>query len=164
MPGRRHRLAVPLLLLPLLLSGLLAGCDDGPTEPSGELLLQEALERWAAHGGDSYTVEARISCYCIPYLHTWTRLTVEGGVVIEAEPLAPPAGGDTTGLQGWRTVDEHFELIEHSVTSPWVARTLGAFDPILGYPLSVEVQCVSGIADCGSIHELRNLVLTPPED
>ena len=147
-------------LIPVLLLTALA-CGDGALSPSEHLRLSAARERWEEHGGSSYTVESRILCFCPPYLTTWTRLTVHDGVLVSAEPLGPIFGGEEGSLLGWLTVPQAFEAILETSRSDYIKDMTVRFDESLGYPLEFSVICDSNVTDCGSSHQMRNLVLLP---
>ena len=152
----RARLAlIPILLLTV------ATCGDGVLSPSEHLRLSAARERWEEHGGPNYTVESRILCFCPPYLTTWTRLTVHDGVLVSAEPLGPVFGGEEGSLLGWHTVAQAFEAILEVSRSDYIKDVTLLFDGALGYPLDFSVTCDSNVTDCGSSHQMRNLVLLP---
>ena len=149
------------LALISLLGLTTAACADGVLSPSEHLRMSAARERWEEHGGPNYTVESRILCFCPPYLTTWTRLTVHDGVLVSAEPLAPIVGGEQGSLLGWLTVPQAFEAILEVSRSDYATEMTLQFDEALGYPLEFSVTCRSYILDCGSSHQMRNLVLLP---
>jgi hypothetical protein len=149
-----------LALISLLCLAVTA-CSNGVLSPSEHLRLSAARERWEEHGGPNYTVESRLLCFCAPYLTTWTRLTVHDGVLVSAEPLGPIFGGEEGSLLGWRTVTQVFEAIVEVSRSDYATEIDLRFDEALGYPLEFSVTCRSDILDCGSSHQMRNLVLLP---
>lgn len=147
-------LRVALIALALVVSG--GGCDNS-LSPEGALARARAL--WAQNGGDDYTVEARIACFCPAYMYYWTKLTVENGVVVSAEPLEDLPEYAEPSTAGWQTVDELFDMIGQDVP-PMIADVDATFDASLGYPRRVEIRCDETVADCESIREMRNLRIT----
>ena len=148
-----------LALIPLIMA--VAACGNGVLTPSERMRLRAAQERWEAKGGADYTVESRRLCFCAPYLTTWTRLTVRDGLLVSAEPLEPIPGGGEHSLLGWLTVPQAFEAILEASRWDYILELTFRFDGELGYPLEFSVTCDHAIADCGSSHQMRNLVLLP---
>ena len=142
---------------------VLAAACSGGTGPSSskqfdERAFRDARTRWRAANITDYTVESRHSCFCPPHLVFWTRLTVSDSKIVAAEPLAPlPAGSPQ--LLGWRTVSEIFEAIESAAgdQDDMVIRITADYDPVLGYPHEVSIECRDTIADCGRSLYLRAL-------
>jgi hypothetical protein len=141
----------------LIVAALACGCGDYPLSPRERHALTQAMARWEREGGQGYTVEARIACFCPPHLAQWTRLTVHNGVVVAADPLESLPGGIEPDLSGWLTVDEEFRRLSDP---PDILREIEVrYDPELGYPTFIRADCGPNVADCGSVHEMRNLQL-----
>jgi hypothetical protein len=144
--------------LPFVLVCLLAGCPlDDPLSPSEERDLRRSRALWDQKGSDDYTVESRISCFCSPHLNYLTRLTVRGGVVVQAEPVSPLPHGVEPLLQGWVTVDELFDRVRDD--HDFVRDVSVRFDRTLGYPLQVSITCHSNVTDCGVTYTMQNLTI-----
>ena len=143
-----------VVLVALVLVAVAGGCDDALSPEEGALA--RARARWAANGGDYYTVESRIACFCPAYMYYWTKLTVANGVVVRAEPLEDLPEGWEPSTAGWQSVEELFDLIGQNV-APFIVDVDATFDPSLGYPRRVAITCDETVADCESIREMRNL-------
>jgi hypothetical protein len=151
---------IPLRSSLLALLFAVAGCESitGPLSPGERQDLREAKARWASKGSQNYTVESRLSCFCPTYLAYWTKVTVRNGVVVAAEPLSPlPDYSEPTRVEGWSTVPELFARIEHR--DRYLKNIDVAFDPVLGYPTQVSIECTPDVADCGSSYSTRNLTI-----
>lgn len=147
------RFRVALVTLVLAVSS--GGCDS-PLSPE-EGALARARAQWAQRGGENYTVESRVACFCPAYMNPWTELTVWNGTVIRAKPLEDLPEGWEPSTAGWQTVEELFDVIELGQGAPLIIDVDAAFDPSLGYPLRVSITCNETVADCESIREMRNL-------
>jgi len=146
------------ILASLCTLSLIAACGDYPLSPHDQQLLTQALGKWSTKGSSSYIVEARISCFCPPHLAQWTQLTVRDGVVIAADPLESLPEGAEPSLSGWLTVEDEFERL---TDPPDILEEIEVrFDPELGYPTYIRADCGPNVADCGSVHEMRNLRFT----
>jgi hypothetical protein len=151
------------LLRPLLavLALAVAGCND-PLGPVNTADLARAEKLWIQKRPASYTIEERISCFCDPVIHYWTRLTVRNDQVVAQEWAEPvPAVYQMVSLSQWSTVSGLFNTIHSSATSGYTKRVDAAYDPTYGYPTRIEVVCSDNIADCGVIYEARNLTPIP---
>lgn len=145
-------------LLAVLLFLSTASCDDDPLSPRERQLLSQARAKWASAGAASYTAEARIVCFCSPHLAQWTRITVTGGVVVAATPLESLPEGIEPDLSGWLTIDEEFERLS---SPPDILEEIEVrFDAQLGYPTFIRADCGPNVADCGSVHEMRNVQIS----
>lgn len=134
-----------------------SGCIDDPLSPGEERALREAKALWAAKGGPNYTVESKLSCFCPTHLAYWTKVTVRGGVVTSAEPMASLPQGAEPSIRGWSTIAELFARIE---THDNLVTDIDArYDAVLGYPLEVTITCKSTVSDCGSNYQTRNLTI-----
>jgi len=132
-----------------------AGCSDYPLSPHDQQLLAQARAKWAQQSSFNYTVEARIECFCPAHLATWTRLTVRDGSIVAADPVESLPEGVEPSLIGWMTVDEEFERLTNP---PDILEDIEVrFDSQFGYPTYIRADCGPNVADCGSVHEMRNL-------
>jgi hypothetical protein len=144
----------------VLVMCLVAGCGDDPLSIDEERDLARAMARWEREGSEDYTVEARISCFCSPHLLYWTRLTVQNGVLVAAEPVEELPDGYDGGnpLAGWLTVTQMFAA---ATDTPDIVKDVRVrFDAALGYPTRVETICDDNVADCGTVREMRDLRIT----
>ena len=146
------------ILASLCTLALVAGCSDYPLSPRDQRLLTQALVKWNQKGSVDYTIEARIVCFCPPHLAQWTRLTVRGGIVVAADPVEPPPEGAEPSLIGWLSVEEEFDRLSDP---PDILKEVEVrFDSQFGFPTYIRADCGPNVADCGSVHEMRNLRLS----
>src|SRR5690349_9312849 len=89
----------------------IAGCND-PLGPVDAADLARAERRWNQKRPASYTIEGRISCFCDPVIHYWTRITVRNDQVVAQEWAEPvPAVYQMVSLVQWSTVPGLFTTI-----------------------------------------------------
>jgi hypothetical protein len=151
------------ILRPLLgvLALTIVGCSD-PLGPVNTAELARAERLWEQKRPASYTIEERISCFCDPVIHYWTRLTVRNDVIVAQEWTEPvPAVYQMVSLSQWSTVPGLFMTIHSSAGAGYTKRIDATYDPTYGYPTRIEVVCDDNIADCGVIYEARNLTPIP---
>lgn len=144
------------------------GCKE-PTGTPESRALDAAEKLWQAKGISSYTVEARVSCFCHPSLGIWSKLTVAQGQITKVEQVEASIDYPPT-LAGWLTVAGIFERVR-AVTSAGGSAVSGVagveireikatYDPTLGYPREVALTCAQTVADCGVTYQMRNLIVT----
>lgn len=139
----------------------IAACSD-PLGPVNTAELARAEKLWEQRRPASYTIEERISCFCDPVIHYWTRLTVRNDQVIAQEWAEPvPAVYQMVSLSQWSTVPGLFGAIHNSATAGYTKRVDATYDSTYGFPTRIEVVCADNIADCGVIYEARNLTPIP---
>lgn len=133
-------------------------CGSGPLGTGDKLALAEAEERWSAAGISDYRVEVRVGCFCIHALPGFTELEVRDGQVVAAQAVDPDPDVEGIPLDLWPTVPAAFETIERAADNGDVYSSVETeYDPDLGYPRRVNLQCHPNILDCGLSYELRNL-------
>jgi Family of unknown function (DUF6174) len=137
---------------------LLASCSD-PFGSGEERELERAQARWSEAGGQDYEVDVRLGCFCQAARSVFTRLTVQAGQVVAAEPLTPTPGAEDIPLNAWPTVPEVFGLIESASRQSHYTEIEAQYDPTLGYPIRLELRCEENVTDCGTLYELENLTL-----
>lgn len=141
--------------LPLALL-VLAACDSA-TGPSERTTLAQARARWAAQGGENYTVELTRSCECI-LAGRRMLVTVQNGSVASAEYFEsgdPVAGAELSYVP---TVEDLFDLIEDALAQP-AAAFLATYDEQYGYPTRIEIDPSATTADDEVSWSVRDLVL-----
>ena len=140
---------------------LAGGCGGDPFSQSEERALAAAEEKWQAAALGSYTFEYRLTCFCEVAYVQWMRIAVEAGGV--AEVVYVDSTDVALETEGWPTVDELFERIDHlrEDGSSNVSGVDLEFDATLGYPTLINVVMDRGIADGGATHEARNLSPAP---
>lgn len=141
-----------------VLAGLsvLVSCSD-PFGSGEERELERAQARWNSTGLLDYQVEVRLGCFCQAALPVFSRLTVQAGQVVAAEPLTPTPGAEGIPLDAWPTVPGVFGLIEGASHQSGYTEIEAQYDPTLGYPTRLELRCKPDVLDCGALYELQNL-------
>jgi Family of unknown function (DUF6174) len=135
---------------------LLMACSD-PFGSDEERELERAQGRWSAAALQDYQVDIRLGCFCQASLPVFTRLTVQAGQVVAADPLTPTPGGEGIPLEAWPTVPGVFGLIEGASHQSEYTEIEAQYDATLGYPTRVELRCEEDVLDCGALYELQNL-------
>jgi len=124
--------------------------------------LAQAEAKWDARPFAEYSYEIRTSCFCPPEMNQWTRVSVRNGVVVDAEPVDPDPQFPITTLSYWDPIDTLFVNLRRAMSESGFRSYLEAinveYDPVLGYPTSIEYRARSNVADGGSTHSLRNVV------
>lgn len=155
MATRHH----PVLRLLVCLVAL-AGCGDA-FSGGEEQALAEARARWDAANLFAYRVEVRVSCFCPEALPVFTRIEVRGDSVVSAEQVDSVTFPTDIPLEAWPTVLDGFELIEGAAHQDY-DEIEAQYDPIVGYPLRIELVCRPDELDCGAHYEFRNLQPADP--
>ena len=141
-----------------VLAGLsvLMSCSDA-FDSGEERELEQAQARWNGAGLLDYQVEVRLGCFCQAALQGFSRLTVQAGQVVAADPLTPTPGAEDIPLDAWPTVPEVFELIEGASHQSNYTEIEAQYDRTLGYPTRLALRCKADVLDCGALYELQNL-------
>jgi len=140
----------------LIVLSLLLGCSEA-FDSGDERELSQAKERWENAGLVDYQLEVRLSCFCPGAFPVFTRLQVQAGEVVAAEPLEATQGSDQIPLDAWPTVPDVFGLIEGASHQSGIEEIEAQYHPTLGYPTRVEIRCKKDVLDCGALYELQNL-------
>ncbi len=134
----------------------LVGCSDA-FDSGEERELAQAQARWTQAGLLDYQMEVRLGCFCQAALPGFSRLTVQAGQVVAADPLTPTPGAEDIPLAAWPTVAGVFDLIESASHQSDYTEIEVQYDPALGYPTRLELRCKADVLDCGARYELQNL-------
>jgi hypothetical protein len=139
-----------------------AACNvAGIAGPSDLARLSHATARWEARPFADYSYEIRTLCFCPPEINRWTRVSVRGGVVVDADPVDPDPGYPIMSLSYWHPIDSIFAGLYRAMTEESANSYLDAivvkYDSELGYPTNIEYRAKSNIADGGSTLTLRNV-------
>jgi hypothetical protein len=151
-----------LRLLALALA--LAACQT-PTAPNDREGLFEARARWNANGSDSYRFEINRGCFCV-LAGRRVGVTVQNGAVVAAEYLDDREPVEPTLLPYIPTVLDLFDLIADALDRRAVS-FVTSYDPIYGYPSSIEIDYSATAVD-DEIHltardlSLRSALSPPP--
>lgn len=144
----------------LLYLALLGACSlVGPLSPDERRALTAAEARWKARSFADYSYEIRVSCYCPPEMSQWTRVSVRGGQVTDAQPVEsdPPFPITTLGL--WTPIDTLFAVIRRSAAdnTTYLEDVDVEFDRALGFPTRIELRAKKNVADGGASYFLRDV-------
>lgn len=152
MVARRH------VILGLLLGlGAMTSCGEDPFSASEQRALTEARARWEAAGLANYRVEVRLSCFCAATLPVFTRVEVLDGRVVSAQAIDSVPYPTDIPLAAWPTVVAGFELIAGAAGEDPYSAVEAKYDPDLGYPRRIDLECRPDVTDCGALYEFRNL-------
>lgn len=127
--------------------------------------LEAAEARWKDRPFANYQYEIRTACFCPPIINQWVRVTVQGDVVVAAEPVEPDPFLEISGLTLWDPIDSIFAELRQRLSHPSLSSAYKEFeaeyDPELGYPTRIEFVERPGVSDAASIATLRNLTPIP---
>jgi len=143
-----------LALLALVLT--LAACES-PTGPSDREQLLQARARWDANGSDSYSFEINRGCFCV-LGGRLVEVTVQDGAVVAAQYLDSKGPVDATLLGYVPTVPDLFDLIQDAIDRQAVS-FVASYDPVYGYPTSIEIDYSATTADDELRYTARALIL-----
>ena len=137
---------------------LLIGCAHDPTSPE-QLALNVAVAQWnsARPASNSYLMEQQVACFC-PYGGTTFEVSVNAGAVVSARALNTNGAQGPVQLSSFRTVDQLFELIRGALQKSGTLVAL-AFDPALGFPITVSLDPVKNAIDDEVSYQTRKVTL-----
>jgi hypothetical protein len=139
------RLARPLILIG---ATSFAACDNPVSPPALTAAakdLAEARRTWAAQGLLSYRFRFQRICFCGPDATAPLAVVVSRNRVISvtrAETGEPVTPGEFLPL----TIERLFDEIERAIDQDAAALTV-RYDPVRGYPLSIDIDRDFRIAD-----------------
>jgi uncharacterized protein DUF6174 len=137
--------------------GVLIGCTENPFGVTEQRALAEARGRWEAASLVDYRVDVRLSCFCIAALPVFTQIEVRDGQVVSAQAVDSVPSPYDIPLDAWPTVPAAFDLIESAANQDVYSDIVVQYDPGLGYPRGVDLDCHPDMLDCGARYEFRNL-------
>ena len=150
---------------PLLLVLTTACTQPNPLSPEEITALTQAELQWKARSFADYSYEMLQSCFCPPVAGRWTRVSVRGDVVVDAQPLEPDSLFPTGQLIFWMPIDSLFAQLRRAAGDPAVQQTYRditvEFDPVLGYPTRTEWKSRPNIQDADAAYSLRNVQPLP---
>lgn len=150
----------------LLVAGaVLSACHSSRAFGPSLARVDQAESTWKARPFADYTYEIQTLCFCPPEMVRWTRVTVQSGAVVAAEPVDPDPAFPITSIALWDPIDTLFAdlrraLADESSRNVYAA-IVAQFDPDLGYPVLIEYRAHATIADGGATHHLRNVTPLP---
>lgn len=121
---------------------LLAGCggDKSLTEP-GRSDLEIARAKWRAQRPEPYAFTVQKACFCA--ITGQVRVYVLGDTVVGAVRLE---GGEAIDKRYVESIEGLFDFIDRAITNH-AAVIRATYDPVLGYPTSIEYDGAANIAD-----------------
>lgn len=151
-PGTRAVLALSVSLM------LLSACAHDPTSPE-QNALNVAVAQWnsARSASNSYLMEQQVACFC-PYGGTTFEVSVSAGVVVSARALNTNGVEGPVQLSSFRTVDQLFDEIRAALRKSGTLIAL-AFDPALGFPVTVSLDPVKNAIDDEVSYQTRKVTL-----
>jgi hypothetical protein len=128
-----------------LSTALLAGCDL-ITGPSGFHELDQARERWAIYGWDTYSYELVRSCFCgYPAVGHRVEVVVDHGIVVEAYLVATGQPLPPGSLASFPTVEDLFDIAEEALYD--ADRFDIRYDSRLGFPRLLDIDWIGHAVD-----------------
>ncbi|MBL0169800.1 MAG: hypothetical protein IPP90_03575 [Gemmatimonadaceae bacterium] len=146
--------------LALLLSLAGACGDDSPLAPQ-RAELAAARARWtsARPASNSYTMEQRVSCFCVTGATNF-EVTVAAGTIVRARSLETGVEMRSAQFTMFRAVDQLFEEIRLALGVPGTLNSV-EFDPATGYPTTVALDPIKQAVDDEVTYVTRHLTFVP---
>lgn len=144
----------------LLLVTLIGACSlVSPLSPDERRELNAAEAKWKSRAFADYSYEIRVDCFCPAEITRWTRVSVRGGRVIDAQPVVADPQIPITTLTLWQPIDSLFVVIRRAAAdnNSYLEDVDVAFDRVLGYPTRIELRAKSNVADGGALYSLRDV-------
>ena len=139
-----------------------AACDSNIVGPDDVRLLAQARAKWEARSFTDYSYEIRTFCFCPPEVNRWTRVTVRGLTVTDAQPVEPDPQFPITATWLWKPIDSLFVGLQNQMTTPTTQSPYESitvqYDEQLGYPTSIVYREKPTVADAGAEITVRNVV------
>ncbi len=137
---------------------LLVGCANDPASPE-QNALNLAVAQWKSvrPASNSYLMEQQVACFC-PYGGTTFDVSVSAGVVVSARALNTNGAEGPVQLSSFRTVDQLFDEIRAALRKSGTLVAL-AFDPALGFPITVSLDPVKNAIDDEVSYQTRKVTL-----
>nr|WP_101525544.1 DUF6174 domain-containing protein [Nocardioides houyundeii] len=121
----------------------------------------EALALWESKEPRSYSFHVSSCsgmCWSCP-----VRIAVTDGVVTGVNHLGDEqCGQGSADLEKVPTMEDIFARAERGRSEDWVDSYEIEYDPVWGFPASIELKCPYGTPDCGSGIEVYSLRVQSP--
>ena len=126
------------------LVGTLTACSDFPTRPTADFAA--AWQRWQRSQPADYRYDVQVLCFCGPERTRTVHAVVSGGQTVSFFYADSGNAADTVLFSDVRTMDRLFATLQAALDRhPY--RFVAAFDPNLGYPVSVDIDVDAQIVD-----------------
>ena len=130
----------------LLIAGgiaLLAGCsgDNNSVVEPGRSDLEIARAKWLAQRPEKYAFNVRKACFCA--VAGEVRIYVNRDSVVAVVGLPDAQSFDT---RNYESIEQLFDFIGRAIAKH-AAVIRATYDPVLGYPTSIEYDGATNIAD-----------------
>ena len=120
----------------------LAACGrDGSLLDPGRSELEVARAKWLAQRPEKYAFTVRKACFCA--VTGEVRVYVQHDTVVGAFILD---GARSIDGRNYESIEELFDFIDRAITNH-AAVIRATYDPVLGYPTSIEYDGAANIAD-----------------
>jgi len=134
---------------------LLAGCEDrSPAEP-GRSNLEVARARWLAQRPQPYQYTVRKACFCA--VSGLVRVYVNRDTVYAALSIDTGREVDKRSVE---SIEALFDFIDRAITNH-AAVIQATYDPVLGYPTSIEYDGSVNTADDEVTYTLTDVKAAP---
>jgi Family of unknown function (DUF6174) len=117
------------------------------------------LAKWQNLGPSNYSFSFERTCFCSPKVLSGT-VKVSGGKVVgvsdaqgDGAPIANPQ------LADFKSIEELFGILQTAIPVTDVLTV--AFDPVLGFPIWIDIDYDVAVADDGFIHQASNVQPSP---
>jgi hypothetical protein len=145
----------------MLAAMVLGGCGDDALSSTEIRELSAAKARWDAQRLTHYTVEMRVSCFCVPIIAEWHELTVADNVVTDARLVVTPGSvlppGGPVDPENFPSVDRLFARIVDAGRATDGSRVEARYDDTTGLPVEISFFAPPNTLDGGATYYLRAL-------
>jgi hypothetical protein len=131
--------------LPALAVLALIACSD-PTAPDAVTDLAVAKRLWAANAPASYQYTFSRSCFCGIEFTRPVIVTVRNGAVESVRYADTGALVAPAMVVGFTTIEGVFALVDEAIAKH-AASVTAQYDPARGYPVSIFIDFIAGMAD-----------------
>jgi hypothetical protein len=124
----------------------LGACGDDPMGPVRSADLERARQRWSAARPAEYAYTLRRSCFCGPEVTRPVQITVRNGTVVELRYADTGVLVDPRWAPLFPSIDGLFAIIDDAIARRAERLDL-EFEATLGYPLEIDIDYSTRIAD-----------------
>ena len=124
----------------------LGACGDDLTGPARGADLERARQRWSVVRPAEYAYTLRRSCFCGPEVTRPVQITVRNGTVVELRYADTGVLVDQRWAPLFPSIDGLFAIIDDAIARRAERLDL-EFDATLGYPVEIDIDYSTRIAD-----------------
>ncbi|MEP6763444.1 MAG: DUF6174 domain-containing protein [Gemmatimonadaceae bacterium] len=139
-----------------LLLALVSGCGDDDIVSPGLNDLNKAIALWSTVGGNNYTMDQQVSCFC-PFVDNY-RVTVENNSITNVVKVGTTTTVPASQRAAFLTVSQLFDRIRTLLATKGAIVTV-TYDAGSGYPKSAYFDPSPNVADDEVSYSTANVAL-----